>query len=99
MDININAVKFTADPKLEEFINGKVEKLSKYSDDIIGAEVFLRVDKPQSEDNKIVEIKLNVPKAEFFAKKQSSSFEESVDSACEALKKQIIKQKEKVKAA
>ena len=36
--------------------------------------------------------------ADLFVKKQSKTFEESVDLACEALRKQLIKKKEKVKA-
>jgi putative sigma-54 modulation protein len=53
------------------------------------------VDKPESHDNKIVEIKLHSSNSEYFAKKQSNSFEASADLASQALRKQIIKHKEK----
>ena len=46
--------------------------------------------------NKIIEIKLNVPGKELFAKKQTKSFEESTDEAIEALRKQLLKEKEKM---
>ena len=57
--------------------------------------VINKVDKPDSHDNKIVEIKLHSSDGGFFAKKQSNSFEESVDLASQALRKQIIKNKQK----
>lgn len=97
MNIKINSVKFNPTQKLETFVEGKVSKLGQYSDDILGAEVFLRLENTQDLENKIAEIKLEIPGAEFFAKKQSKSFEESTDNAVDALKKQITKHKEKRK--
>ena len=95
MNIQIHSVKFDADKKLLEFVTGKVNKLSQYSDDIVSAEVFLRLDKDQEKENKLAEIKLEYPGGPLFAKKQSKSFEESTDLVIDALKKQITKQKEK----
>ena len=43
----------------------------------------------------MAEIKINAKGQELFSKKQSLSFEESIDLACEALKTQIKKYKEK----
>jgi putative sigma-54 modulation protein len=96
MKIQVNAVRFTADQKLINFINDKVGKLELFYDNIISVEVFLRLDKEKSHDNKITEIKLHIPGKELFAKKQSSSFEEGTDTAVEALRKQVKKHKEKV---
>ena len=45
--------------------------------------------------NKITEIKLLVPGKELFAKRKCKSFEEAADETIDALKKQIIKEKEK----
>ena len=95
MNIQIQAVHFSADQELKDFINKKVEKLVAIDDSIINAEVYLKVDKPESHDNKIVEIKLHSPLAEYFAKKQANSFEESADLVSQALRKQILKHKEK----
>jgi len=95
MNIQIQAVHFSADQELKDFINKKVEKLIAIDDSIINAEVYLKVDKPESHDNKIVEIKLHSPLAEYFAKKQANSFEESADLVSQALRKQILKHKEK----
>ena len=48
-------------------------------------------------ENKIAEIKINVPGKELFAKKNSKSFEESTDMCLDALKKQVQKHKQKLK--
>lgn len=95
MNIRINSVKFSATKQLEAFIKGKLKKLGHFHDDIIGAEVFLKLENTQALDNKIAEIKVEIPGNELFAKKQSKSFEESTDSAVEALRRQIRKFKEK----
>ena len=95
MNIQIQSIHFSADQQLKDFINKKVDKLLSIDDSILTAEVFLKVDKPESYDNKIVEIKLHAPSSEYFAKKQSNSFEESADLVSQALRKQIIKNKEK----
>jgi putative sigma-54 modulation protein len=95
MNIQIQAIHFAADKQLKDFINAKVEKLISIDDSIINADIYLKVDKPESHDNKIVEIKLHSSDREFFAKKQSNSFEESADLVSQALRKQILKHKEK----
>ena len=95
MTINIQSVHFTADKKLLSFVNEKVEKLNTFYDGIINSEVVLRLDKSSTSDNKISEIKLLCRGYEFFAKRQCESFEEATDQACEALKSQIKKHKDK----
>lgn len=98
MNITIQSVHFDAAEKLENFINQKVNKLEVFYDGILSAEVILRLDKSESTENKLVEISLDIPGNNLFAKKQSKTFEEAVDLACDALKKQLTKRKEKVKA-
>lgn len=98
MNITIETVHFDAAERLEEFIYQKVGKLDQFSDSIISAEVTLRVEKAGTDENKIAEIELDIPGSNLFAKKQNKSFEEAVDQTCEALRKQLIKRKEKLKA-
>ncbi|MEM8969822.1 MAG: HPF/RaiA family ribosome-associated protein, partial [Bacteroidota bacterium] len=43
----------------------------------------------------IVEIKLNIPGNQLFAKEQSESFEAATDQAVDALRRQLRKYKEK----
>ncbi len=95
MNIQIHSVKFDADKKLLEFVTGKINKLKQYSDDIVSAEVYLRLDNDQEKENKLAEVKLEYPGGPLFAKKQSKTFEESTDLVIDALKKQITKQKDR----
>ncbi|MCC6371775.1 MAG: ribosome-associated translation inhibitor RaiA [Bacteroidia bacterium] len=96
MTINIQSVHFDADGKLLNFVNEKVEKLNTFYDGIINSEITLRLDKSSTTDNKISEIKMLGKGHEFFAKKQCTTFEEATDLACEALKTQIKKHKDKL---
>jgi putative sigma-54 modulation protein len=98
MNIKIHSIHFNADAKLLGFIDQKVKKLLQFYDDIIGAEVFLRLEKVQDMENKIVEIKLFISGNDVFAKKQSKTFEESTDDCVEALRKQLKKHKEKLRS-
>jgi len=97
MKIKIHSIHFDADEKLETFINSKMDKLDQYYDNIINGEVFLRLDKSNSNDNKVAEIKIHIPGSELFVKKQCKSFEEATDNAVEALRRQVKKHKEKLR--
>ena len=81
--------------KLIDFVENRINKLSQFNDKILSAEVFLRLDKNQNTENKVAEIKMNVAKSEVFAKKQCKTFEEATDLTVEALRRQLLKQKNK----
>jgi putative sigma-54 modulation protein len=95
MNIQIHSVRFDADKKLIDFVHQKLDKLVQVGEDIVNAEVYLRLDKDQDRENKISEIKLELAGGPLFAKKQSKTFEEATDDAIDALKKQITKHKQK----
>ena len=95
MNIQIHSVRFDADKKLVDFVQQKLDKLTQFGEDIVNAEVYLRLDKDQERENKISEIKLDLPGGPLFSKKQSKTFEEATDGAIDALKKQITKHKQK----
>jgi len=98
MNISIKSIHFSADKKLEQLIESKISKLSQFHDSIIAANVYLRLENTQDLENKITEIKLDLPGTELFAKKQSNSFEKSADGTVEALRRQLKKFKEKKQA-
>ena len=78
MDIQIQAIHFDVDDKLVDFVEEKVERLSQYYDNIIGAEVKLKVEKAGSHENKVIEIKIAIPGKEIYLlSKQCKSFEEA----------------------
>ena len=95
MNVNITSVRFKADRKLLDFINERVGKLMHYYDGLIGGEVKLKLENTETPQNKIAEIRIFVRGNDLFAKKQSSTFEQATDTACEALARQLKKYKEK----
>ena len=97
MNIQIHSLKFDADKKLLDFVTQKVNKLSLLTDDIVSAEVFLRLDHDEERENKLTEIKVEYPGGPLFARKQSKTFEEATDNVVAALKRQIVKQKGKMR--
>ena len=97
MKITINSVHFKTDKKLEAFIKDKLTKLGVLYDGILQGDVSLKVENTDKPENKVAEIKLTVPGSELYAKKQCETFEESTDMALDALKKQLIKHKEKIR--
>ncbi len=95
MKVQIQSIHFTADIKLEDVIKAKLTKLETFYDRIIDAEVFLKIDKDENKNNKEVEIKMNVPGANLFAKNKKASFEAAAEECTEALRRQLKKFKEK----
>ena len=93
MDTQMHAIHFKADKKLLTFIQERLNKLEQFNDQIVSAEVYLRLDNDREKENKITEIKLHVPGKDLFAKKQCKSFEEATNVAVEALRRQIMKDK------
>ncbi|MBC8045789.1 MAG: ribosome-associated translation inhibitor RaiA [Fimbriimonadaceae bacterium] len=99
MEIKVQSIHFDADDKLLFHINSKIEKLSKFYDRIIGADVFLKLENGGVHiRDKVVEIKLKLPRTTLFAKDLSRSYEDSIDASVENLRKQLVKHKEKIKS-
>lgn len=99
MNITINAVNFNVDKKLEDFTEKKVQKLFTLNEDIQSVSVSLKLEKDEAKENKVAEIKVKIPYAsDSFASKQCKTFEEAVDQSVDALKKNVVKAKEKIRA-
>jgi putative sigma-54 modulation protein len=96
MKLDIQSIHFDADQKLLDVIQAKLDKLDQYFDRIASGDVFLRLEKSETRDNKLVEIKLIVPGNDLFASKRAASFEEAADEAVEALRRQVKKLKERL---
>ena len=96
MKVNVHAVNFTVDKRLVDFIQERLDKLEKYYDKVVSADVFLKVEKTSEKENKIVEVKINVPEDEFLVKKQCKTFEEALELSAESLQRMLVKRKEKI---
>jgi putative sigma-54 modulation protein len=97
MKVNVHAVNFTVDKKLVDFVQDRMDRLEKYYDKVVSSDVFLKVEKTSDKENKIVEMKINVPGDDFLVKKQCKSFEEATDQAAESIERLLVKRKEKLR--
>lgn len=94
MKIQVQSIHFDADIKLLDFLQKKLDKLETFSDKIIGAEVYFKLE-PDSKANKVVQIKLNIPGHDMIVKEQCATFEEAIDKNYDVLKNMLTKQKDK----
>jgi putative sigma-54 modulation protein len=97
MRVQIQSLHFTADQKLIQFINKKVDKLSTYHDRIINSDVILSLDQLGTQiKDKVVVVKTHIPGATLVARESSKHFEESMELAYESMRRQLSKHKERV---
>ena len=55
MKVNYNVVGFTADQKLVDFIQKKMDKLDLFYDKVIDADVYLKLENTNAKENKIID--------------------------------------------
>lgn len=96
MLVKIQSLRFTADNKLVDYVQAKLNKLSTFNDRIVSVDVFLKLDNVvHALKDKIVEIRITVPRHSFFVKTSTKSFEQSFDDALDSIITQIKRKKEK----
>jgi putative sigma-54 modulation protein len=93
MKINIQSPHFTLYKKLTALIIEKTNRLTKFNERIITAEVCLKLDKSGKDDNKVCEIRLIAPEKNLFASRKRLTFEDAVTHTVKALEHQIVKKK------
>jgi len=98
MKVSVQSVNFNIDEELVKYIEKKVNNLEKFSDNIVDAEMFLKVEKSSEKENKVSELKVRLPGNDLVAKKQNKTFEEAASLAVDAIKRQLLKRKEKLRA-
>lgn len=96
MKVQINSVHFDADQKLLDFIQQRLNKLETFYDRITEGEVILKLNNKDGIANKTVEIKLLVPGTTLFSQEEAPTFEAATDAAYEAMRRQLVKHKEKL---
>ena len=94
MKIRLETPHFSADRKLEDYLEKKLEKLDQYYDRIIDADVIFKLENSGQVRDKIVEIKLHVPGEVLFTKETDKTFEAAIDESVNILKRRLIKYKE-----
>ena len=95
MDVNIQSLKFDASKQLIEFIEKKMARLERFADRPTGVDVVVRLDKDDEKGNKVAQVTLHVPGGDILTEQRARTFEEAVDEALDAIKRQIEKRKDK----
>ena len=96
MTVQTQSVHFTADQKLLEYVEQQLKSLERYFGRIVKASVTLRLENAGSSEQRITEIRLNIPGSIVFVREQSKSFEMALTKAISALKRQLMRYKRKV---
>lgn len=94
MEIKIQTIHFEAGEKLQDYVEKRVSKLTRFCEDIKKAEVSLKVVKPETAMNKEASLRLALPGSELFAQKVADTFEEAVDQCADTLTRQLEKYKD-----
>ncbi len=97
MNATIQSVNFTADQKLINFIQKRLDKLEQFNDGIVNGSVFLKVEPDHERGNKKVEMLVHVRGQELMVKKVARTFEAATDLCAEAMRRRLKRQKEKRK--
>ena len=91
MQIQIHSIHFDADQRfwILSMPNSRSSSPSMVTSKVVKS--FLRVEKSETRDNKVVEVKAHVPGKDLFAKRRAVSFEAAMDEVHEALRRQVMK--------
>ena len=94
MEVKIQSVKFDASKQLIEFVEKKMSRLERFEGNSTGVDVILKLDKDSERGNKIALVALHVPGADIVSEQRAHTFEEAVDLALDAVKRQIEKRRD-----
>ncbi|HNP95316.1 MAG TPA: ribosome-associated translation inhibitor RaiA [Cyclobacteriaceae bacterium] len=93
MQIIIKSVHFTAGTDLESYATEKMERLTKFNDQIIRAHVTLSLEPGSSPEKRSCEVLLSIPGEDPYLKKTAATFEEAINQAADALEKVLRRMK------
>jgi len=99
MNIHITARHFKASQNLHDFIEASVQSLGTRFDGIVKADITLENGHAANTGNKSAEIILSVYHETLVAKETSEMLEKSVQLCVEKLERQLVKYKDRLRAA
>ena len=94
MEVKIQSVKFDASKQLIEFVEKKMSRLEKFEGNSTGVDVTLKLDKDDEKGNKLALVTLHIPGGDIVSEQRARTFEEAVDLALDAVKRQIEKRRD-----
>ena len=92
MKIDIHAKNIEVSDTLNDMIKKKLSKLSMLNNQIIDTAVYLH---EEGHNVKEVQLKVNIKNQTLVCKERHDNFESALDMSVDAMKKQILKYKEK----
>ena len=95
MNVNFQSVNYTADTKLVEFTQKRVEKITQFYDHILDVFVYTKVENSSNKINKFAELKIGIPGDDVIVKKTAKSFEEAINQAADSAERVLKRRKDK----
>ena len=95
MDKTIQPVNFNASQDLLIHVGEIFDKLEKFNDKIVSADIYLKSLRETPTKEKMVEVRLFLPGKDIFIEQQADSFISAAQQAFDRLKVIIINNKEK----
>ena len=95
MNVNFQSVNYTADTKLVESTQKRVEKITQFYDHIVDVFVYTKVENSSNKINKFAELKIGIPGDDVIVKKTAKSFEEAINQAADTAERVLKRRKEK----
>ena len=91
MNLTITARHFKANDSLKELIHEKIEKLTRFQDDIIDCEVIMH----EEHDSHIAEVKINLNHKVIVVTEKSENMYKTIELISDRLERQLRRQREK----
>ena len=95
MKLNIYSEQIKLHQHLIVLIKRKINKIISIDPNLVNLDLSLKIESPESLNNKIVEMYIQSSNGGYFAKKKSNTFEESINRVIQAIRKQLLKRKKK----
>jgi putative sigma-54 modulation protein len=99
MTLNIQSPNITLKQEVIDFLNQKLNMLSRRYNEIISVDASFRIEKSSTNANKLCEIRLIISGYDLIASAQCKTFEAAISNTSEALERQIEKRKTKLENA
>lgn len=92
MEINLKTLKFDAGQKLIDFVQKKVDRLSRFFEGVAEAEVTLE----NAKEGKKAKIKVHVPGEDLIIDRTADTFENAITACVDAMKERMTRAREKM---
>lgn len=95
MDKTVEPVNFNASQDLIAHVGQIFDKLTRYNDKIVSADIYLKSLRETPTGEKQVEVRVFLPGKDVFVSQEAESFVSAAQQAFDRLKVLVIKEKEK----